>query len=89
MSQSRRPRAPDLAGCERAPVFVQPVLQAEDDQVDAIAVAAEGARRVEQLLEHLIERREFDAHLPSNCSPQNRERILERFGRESGGDAKP
>ena len=74
---------------ERGPVFVQPVLQAEDDHVDALAIPAERTRRVEQLLEDLIVRRELNARgQPKSFAPKP-ERFLERFGGEGRGDAKP
>ena len=69
--------------------FAQPVLDAQNDRIDAVPVFPKVARGIEQLLEHLIVRGELNAdRLPCVFAPKP-EGILKRLRGECGGDAQP
>ena len=76
-----------IDGPERMLVFGQPVFQAKDDQIDARAIAAKGARGIEQLLEDLIVGRKFDPRIASKMLSPKTQRVLQRLCGEGGSHA--
>ena len=63
-----------------------PVFETDQHHVDALAILRQQAARIEQLLEDLVVRRELDRGGESNSPIQKLQRVLQRLGRERGGD---
>ena len=75
-------------GAEPLRFLRQPVFQAEDDKLMPSAIAAKGARRVEQLLENLVVGREIDPQSLRELFTPKPERVFQRFRREGRSSRK-